>query len=224
MLGVGLEAVRRIGRQVPTALFGGDVHDAMPVRLLGPDHGLHRELLDLFAGGNVGGGQRRPLAAKFAEQTGRHDQRPAQDNRRAVLNVPHRLEFLLATVESGLEIVERAFRVVEIQPHVFAGLPVFVEFHPAIGPEGDFLGEPIVDGGERLLDMLDAAFGDFLVMLRHERRGGQRDGLQFLVGAYPRSVEQVRSMLGRSARGRAVRGRGAAPSRRMRRIRPDSRG
>ena len=48
-----------------------------------------------------------------------------------------------------------------------------------------------MDGGERLVHMGDAAFGDFLKVLRHERGGGEGEGALLLVGANPRRGEHV---------------------------------
>ena len=42
-----------------------------------------------------------------------------------------------------------------------------------------------MDGGERLVDVGDAAFGDFPEVLRHERGGGESDGALLLVGTNP---------------------------------------
>ena len=92
---------------------------------------------------------------------------------------------------------------------------VVLQLDPAVGPEGDLLGEPVVDGGERLVDVGDAAVGDLLEVLGHERRGGEGDGL---------AAPGRRESTGRRARPSAVadrprpavRGRGAVPSRRTR--------
>ena len=70
-----------------------------------------------------------------------------------------------------------------------------------------------MDGGERLLDVGDAAVGDLLEVLRDERRGGQGEGPLLLVGAIHGRVEHVLEQRPVGGR-RAVRGRGAAPSRR----------
>ena len=102
------------------------------------------------------------------------------------------------------------------------GFLVLLELDPAVGPEGDFLGEPFVDGGERLVDMGDAASGDFAEVLGDERGGGEGEGPLLLVGANPGGVEHVLQQ--RPVGGRqAARGRGAAPNRQRRRaIRGDA--
>ena len=70
-----------------------------------------------------------------------------------------------------------------------------------------------MDGGKGLVDMGDAAVGDLVEVLRHERRGGKGDGPLFLVGANPGRVEHVLEQRPLGV-GAAARGRGAAPSRR----------
>ena len=81
----------------------------------------------------------------------------------------HGQEFLLSVFQAAFEIGDCAPGIFKIQPHVLAGFLIFLELDPAVGPEGDFLGQPFVDGGKGLVHMGDAAFGDFLKMLRHER-------------------------------------------------------
>ena len=115
------------------------------------------------------GTESRAFAAQLAEQARRHDEAPPRIDRRAVLHMPHGLEFLLAAFEPASQVVERLLDVVEIEPHVLARREVVLELDLAVGPEGDFLGEPFVNGGERLIDMLDAAVGDFLEVFGHER-------------------------------------------------------
>ena len=72
-------------------------------------------------------------------------------------DVAHRLQFLLAALQPAFEVGDRAAGVFEIEPHVLAGLAVLLELHPAVRPEADLLGQPLVDGGERLVDVGDAA-------------------------------------------------------------------
>ena len=63
------------------------------------------------------------FAAQLAEQARRNDQRTTEDDRRAVGDVPHRLEFLLAALQPAFEVVDGAPGVFEVQPHVLARLP-----------------------------------------------------------------------------------------------------
>ena len=104
----------------------------------------------------------------------------------------HGHEFLLPILQAAFEVGDGAAGVFEVEAHVLAGLLILFELEPAVGPEGDFLGQPFVDGSEGLVHVGDAAFGDFLKMLRHERGGGQREGALFLVGANPGRGEHVR--------------------------------
>ena len=106
-------------------------------------------------------------------------------------DVAHRLEFLLAVLQPAFEVGDGAADVFEVQPHVFAGFLIVLELDPAVGPEGDFLGQPFVDGSERLVDMGDAAFGDFAEVLRDERGGGEGERALLLIGANPRRGEHV---------------------------------
>ena len=46
--------------------------------------------------------------------------------------------------------------------------PLGIELDFAVGPEGDFLGEPFVDGGEGFVDVLDPPPGNFREVLRHQ--------------------------------------------------------
>ena len=124
----------------------------------------------------------------------------------------HGLEFLLPVLQAAFEVGDGAAGVFEIQPHVLAGFLIFLELDPAVGPEGDFLGEPLVDGGKRLVHMGDAALGDFLEVLGHERRGGEGEGSLLLVGANPGRGEHVLEQRPVGSR-QAVPGRGAVPSR-----------
>ena len=117
-----------------------------------------------------------PRRRGLSHQAGRNDESAAKHDRRAVVHVPHGLEFLLAVFQPAFQIVDGALDVVEIQPHVFAGRLIVLELDPAVGPEGDFLGQPFVDGGEGLVDMGDAAVGDFVEVLGNKRGGGQGDG------------------------------------------------
>ena len=93
--------------------------------------------------------------------------------------------------------------VFEIQSHVFSGCLILFELDPAVGPEVDFLGQPLVDGGKGLVHMGDAASGDFVVMLGNERGGGEGEGSLLLIGANPGAAEAGRPARGgqRSANG-----------------------
>ncbi len=107
----------------------------------------------------------------------------------------------------AFEVGDGAAGVFEIQSHVLAGFLILLELDPAVGPEGDFLGQAFVDGGEGLVHMGDAPFGDFVEVLRHERGGGEGEGPLLLVGTNPRRGEHVV---------RAARGRPAASGSRSR--------
>ena len=85
------------------------------------------------------------------------------------------MEFLLSVLQAAFKIGDGAAGVFKVQSHVLASFLIFLELDPAVGPEGDFLGEAFVDGSERLVHMGDAAVGDFLKMLRHERGGGESE-------------------------------------------------
>ena len=55
-----------------------------------------------------------------------------------------------------------------------------------VGGEGDTrVGQPLVDGGEGLVHMGDAASGDLAEMLGDQSGGGERESLLLLVGANP---------------------------------------
>ena len=127
-------------------------------------------------------------------------------------DVAHGLEFLLAVLQPAFEVVEGAADVFEVQPHVLPGLLVLLELDPAVGPEGDFLGQPLVDGGEGLVHMGDAASGDFAEVLRDERGGGEGEGRcswsARIHGASSRSVSSGRSAAASGSRSRC----GAQPA------------
>jgi hypothetical protein len=86
--------------------------------------------------------------------------------------VAHGHEFLLPILQAAGEVGDGAAGVFEVEAHVLAGLLILFELEPAVGPEGDFLGQSCVDGVEGFIYVGDAASGDFLKMLRHERRCG----------------------------------------------------
>ena len=217
---LGLLAVHggRIGGEVPAAFLGGDIDDAAAAGFLGPAHGVHGELLDARARRGVGGEGRGDridglITAQLAQQSGRNDERTAEHDRRAVDDVAHRLEFLLAVLQAAFEVGDGAAGVFEIQAHILAGLLVLLELHPAVRPEGDFLGQPLVDGGERLVDMGDAAVRDFAEVLRDERGGGEGERARSpdpraIQGAASTSFSSGRSALGSGSRSRC----GAQPA------------
>ena len=158
----------RVRGEVPAAFLGGDIHDAAAASFLDPPHGLHRERsMRLRATGRPRCWERcLRRHASLRSKPGRNDERTAEHDRRAVDDVAHRLEFLLPVLQTAFEVGDRAAGVFQIQPHILAGRLIVLELHPAVGPEGDFLGEPFVDGGERLVDMGDAAIGHFAGSVR----------------------------------------------------------
>ena len=170
------------------------------------------------AGRGIGGEGRRDrirrlVAAQPAQQARGNDQRAAEHDGRAVDDVAHGLEFLLAVLQAAFEIGDGAAGVFEVETHVFAGLAVLLELHPTVRPEVDLLGQALVDGGEGLVHMGDAAVGDLAEVLRDERRGGESEGPLLLVGANPRRVEQVLRAASASARASGSRSRcGAQPA------------
>ena len=149
---------------------------------------------------------------------------PPRIDRRAVLHMPHRLKFFLAAVEPALQVVRASSSTLSrLSRTSLPAATSSLSLISAVGPEGDFLGEPFVDGGERLVDVRDAAVGDFLEVLGHER--GRRRGRR--PSAPGRCESRGRRAGPRATGGRrrpAVPGQGAAPSRRTRRCRPGSRG
>ena len=205
----------RIGGDVPAAFLGGDIHHAAAARFFGAADRVHGKLLDARAGfgvGGKGGAIRCGLTAQAAKQSSRNDQRTAEHDRRGGRDVAHGLEFLLAALQPGFEVVEGAPDVFEIKPHVLSGGFVVRELDEAVGPEIDFLGQPLVDGGERLVHMGDAASGDFAEVLGDKRGGREGEGALFLPGGKPGRCRAFRSAAGdRSAQ--AVRGPGAVPNR-----------
>ena len=103
----------------------------------------------------------------------------------------HRLELPLASLESTLQIVDRALDVLEREANVFPRFLILLEFHPAVRPECNLLRQPLVHSGESLVDMRDSPSGHFSEVLRNEGRGSQRNRLLLLVGSDPVCLHQV---------------------------------
>ena len=105
------------------------------------------------------------LAPELAQQSSGNNQRATERDRRVVHDVAHRLKFFLSILQSAFEIGDVAPDVFQIQADVFPGILILLQLDPAVGPETDLLAQPLVDGGECLVDVGDAPLGDFVVML-----------------------------------------------------------
>ena len=91
-----------------------------PERALGVHHGLHRDLLDAGAGIGIG----RPCPAwplRCRQQAGGDHQCAAHDHRRRRDDVAHGLQFLLARLAAGGQVVDGAADVLQGEAHVLAG-------------------------------------------------------------------------------------------------------
>lgn len=129
--------------------------------------------------------------AKLPHEAGRDHESAAEDDRRAVHDVPHRLELTLPVLQAAFEVGHGAPGILDVQPHVLARIEVVLELEPAVGPEGDLLAEPVVHRGQRLVDVGHAPLGDLAELFGHQRGGRQGDGSLLLVGSYPGSIEHV---------------------------------
>ena len=103
----------------------------------------------------------------------------------------HRLEFLFSVFQAAFEVGNCSAGVFEIKTHILSGFLVFLELQPAIGPKGDFLGEPLMDGCKGLVNMGNAAPSDFLKMLWHERRGSKGKCPLFQISTDPGGNQQI---------------------------------